>query len=51
MADLAALSYKLAAALPGAIRARALTNNELTIEVEGGEKPACVAECLVRLYG
>jgi acyl dehydratase len=22
-----------------------------TIEVEGGEKPACVAECLVRLYG
>lgn len=22
-----------------------------TIEVKGGEKPACVAECLVRLYG
>jgi acyl dehydratase len=22
-----------------------------TIEVEGSEKPACVAECLVRLYG
>jgi acyl dehydratase len=22
-----------------------------TIEVEGAEKPACVAECLVRLYG
>ena len=22
-----------------------------TIEVEGAEKPACVAECLIRLYG
>src|SRR5579884_651563 len=24
---------------------------KVTIEVEDGEKPACVAECLVRLYG
>ena len=23
----------------------------VTIEVEGSEKPACAAECLVRLYG
>jgi hypothetical protein len=22
-----------------------------TIEVQGSEKPACVAECLARLYG
>ena len=25
--------------------------SKLTIEVEDSEKPACVAECLVRLYG
>lgn len=25
--------------------------SKCTIEVEGSEKPACVAECLVRLYG
>ena len=22
-----------------------------TVEVQGSEKPACVAECIVRLYG
>jgi acyl dehydratase len=25
--------------------------SKVTIEVEGADKPACVAECLVRLYG
>ena len=31
----------------GGIQAKVI----VTIEVEDGEKPACVAECLVRLYG
>jgi acyl dehydratase len=33
--------------VPGALQVKVLG----TIEVEGSEKPACVAECLVRLYG
>ena len=33
--------------VPGGVQVKA----KGTIEVEGSEKPACVAECLVRLYG
>ena len=33
--------------VPGRVQVKA----KCTIEVQGGEKPACVAECLVRLYG
>jgi acyl dehydratase len=33
--------------VPGGVQVKA----KCTIEVQGGEKPACVAECLVRLYG
>ncbi len=33
--------------VPGGLQVK----TKVTIEVEGGEKPACVAECLVRLYG
>jgi acyl dehydratase len=33
--------------VPGGVQVKA----KGTIEVEGTEKPACVAECLVRLYG
>jgi acyl dehydratase len=33
--------------VPGGLQVKA----KVTIEVEEGEKPACVAECLVRLYG
>lgn len=33
--------------VPGGLQVKA----KGTIEVEGSEKPACVAECLVRLYG
>jgi acyl dehydratase len=32
--------------VPGGLQVKA----KGTIEVEGSEKPACVAECLVRLY-
>jgi len=33
--------------VPGGLQAKAL----VTIEVQGVEKPALVAECLVRMYG
>jgi acyl dehydratase len=33
--------------VPGGLQVKA----RCTVEVEGSEKPACVAECLVRLYG
>jgi acyl dehydratase len=33
--------------VPGGVQVKA----KCTIEVQGSEKPACVAECLVRLYG
>jgi hypothetical protein len=33
--------------VPGGIQVKA----KCTIEMEGAEKPACAAECLVRLYG
>jgi acyl dehydratase len=33
--------------VPGGVQVKA----KGTIEVQGSEKPACVAECLVRLYG
>ena len=33
--------------VPGGLQVK----TKVTIEVEDGEKPACVAECLVRLYG
>lgn len=33
--------------VPGGVQVK----TKCTIEVQGSEKPACVAECLVRLYG
>jgi acyl dehydratase len=33
--------------VPGGLQVK----TKVTVEVEDGEKPACVAECLVRLYG
>jgi acyl dehydratase len=33
--------------VPGGLQVK----SKVTVEVQGGEKPACVAECLVRLYG
>jgi acyl dehydratase len=33
--------------VPGGVQVKA----KCTIEVQGSDKPACVAECLVRLYG
>jgi acyl dehydratase len=33
--------------VPGGLQVK----SKVTVEVQGAEKPACVAECLVRLYG
>src|SRR6201995_981416 len=61
MTDLAAFATELSAALPGAIRTHALSNGELTIDVEIGEivrtmsflrdDPNCEFKILVDICG